>query len=53
MVGRNCMGGGAAVALALVSCLSARADEADAKTRFKAMSDYMAQQSAISFALRR
>jgi hypothetical protein len=50
---RTCSGACAAVVVVLAGCLAisatANADEADAKSRFKAMSDYMAQQTAISF----
>jgi hypothetical protein len=49
----NCTGGCTAVALALVAGLGlsagSRADEAYAKHQMKAMSDYMARQSALSF----
>jgi hypothetical protein len=45
--------GGAVVAfsaaMALVSLSSANADEAQAKNLFKAMSDYLAAQNAVSF----
>ena len=45
MVVHPCIGGGAAAALALVGCLAmpgiTKANEADARSRFKAMSDYM------------
>jgi hypothetical protein len=53
MVGRTCIGAGTAVALVLVAGVgmsaAANADEAYAKHQMKAMSDYMAQQSALSF----
>jgi hypothetical protein len=53
MAACTCIGGSTAVALALVAGLGlsggARADEAYAKHQMKAMSDYMAQQSAVSF----
>ena len=40
----------AVVAMAGTTSFSARADEAQAKSLFKAMSDYLAAQKAISFA---
>jgi hypothetical protein len=53
MAGHTCIGGAAAVALVLVAGVgmsaAANADEAYAKHQMKAMSDYMAQQSALSF----
>jgi len=53
MAACTCIGDSTAVALALVAGLrlsaGARADEAYAKLQMKAMSDYMAQQSAVSF----
>lgn len=53
MAARTCIGGSTAVALALVAGLGlsagARADEAYAKQKMKAMSDYMAAQKALSF----
>jgi hypothetical protein len=36
-------------AMALISLTSANADEAQAKNLFKAMSDYLAAQNAVSF----
>jgi len=52
MAACTCIGDSTAVALALVAGLrlsaGARADEAYAKLQMKAMSDYMAQQSALS-----
>ena len=42
----------AAAAMAATTSISAaRADDAQAKTLFKAMSDYLAAQQAISFAI--
>jgi hypothetical protein len=53
MAARTCIGSGA-VAMALTAGLglatSANADEAYAKAQMKAMSDYMAKQTALSFA---
>lgn len=53
MAGRTSIGGSTAVALALVAGVGlsagARADEAYAKAQMKAMSDYMAKQTALSF----
>jgi hypothetical protein len=53
MVGRTCIGASTAVALVLMAAVgmsaTANADEAYAKHQMKAMSDYMAQQSALSF----
>jgi hypothetical protein len=52
MAVRNSIGGGTAVAFAfavLGMSPGAKADEAYAKTKMKAMSDYMAAQKAISF----
>jgi hypothetical protein len=53
MGGRTCIGGGTAVALVLVAAVGmsagANADEAYAKHQMKAMSDYIAKQTTISF----
>jgi hypothetical protein len=53
MGARSCIGGSAAVALALAVSLgsspTAQADETSAKNLLRAMSDYMAKQSSISF----
>ena len=53
MAGCACIGGSAAVALVLAAGVgmtaAANADEAYAKQRMKAMSDYMAAQTTLSF----